>query len=84
MQRLAAWSILFTAPHLRLVDAGRAYPAASWNSTSTRTDDEWTFVALWSVVHATAFHAGSLDDRARIRSLVDRSEQHASGVLIAA
>ena len=70
-----------TAPIFALVDAGRLYARRFVEfEIDLALDDERTFAALWSLLHATAFHAGSNDDRARIRSLVERSEQHASGV----
>jgi len=81
IERGASWSMLFNGTHLRLIDAGRAYTRRFVEfEVDLALDDERTFAALWSLLHATAFHAGSHDDRARIRSLVDRSEEHASGV----
>ena len=81
IRRAAAWSILFNGTHLRVVDAGRLYARRFVEfELDLALDDERTFAALWSLLHATAFHAGSNGDRTRIRSLVERSERHASGV----
>ena len=81
IRRLAAWSILFNGTHLRVVDAGRAYARRFAEfELGVALDEERTCAALWSLLHATAFHAGATGDRTRIRSIVERSEQHALAV----
>jgi hypothetical protein len=81
IRRSAAWSIVFNGTHLRLVDAGRPYARRFVEfDVCLALDDERSLAALWLLLHATTFHSRANQDRPRIRSLVDRSEQHASGV----
>jgi len=81
IRRLAAWSILFNGTHLRIVDASRAYARRFAEfELDLALDEERTCAALWSLLHATAFHAGANGDRTRIRAIVERSEQYALSV----
>ncbi len=81
MGRAATWAILFNGTRLRVVEAERLYARRFVEfEIDQALEEERTFAALWALVHATAFGTAASDDRSRIRSLVERSERHASGV----
>ena len=81
LRRSAAWSILFNGSHLRLVDTGRLYGRRFADfDVDLALDEERTFAALWSLLHASAFSPGRDPERTRIHAIVERSEQHASAV----
>jgi hypothetical protein len=81
IRRRAAWAILFNGTHVRIVEASRAYARRFVEfDVDLALEDERTFTAFWTLVHASAFDGADDGGPTRLRSIVERSEQYAFGV----
>jgi hypothetical protein len=81
IRRHAAWAILFNGTHVRIIDASRAHARRFVEfDVDLALDDERTFAAFWTLLHASAFDASVEGGPTRLLSIVERSEQHAFGV----
>ncbi|HEY2905700.1 MAG TPA: N-6 DNA methylase [Vicinamibacterales bacterium] len=79
LRHAAAWSLLFNGSHLRIVDARRLYSKRFTEfDLDLAADDERAFAALWSIVRAEMFSAGTAGSP--LDELVRASEGYASGV----
>ncbi len=81
MRRSAAWSLLFNGTHVRVVDASRLYARRFLEfDIDLALEDDGTFGAFWSLLHASAFDVAADGGRTRLHDIVDASERHASAV----
>jgi Eco57I restriction-modification methylase len=81
IRRHASWAILFNGTQVRIIDAWRPCARRFVEfDVDLALDDERTFAAFWTLLHASAFHTPVDGRPTRLHSLVERSDQHASGV----